>query len=284
MSIGEVNFSYDRTDMRFHVGLKEKLKAELFYTVFDKLFDIVHADTQELKNEAHRVRYQVFCVENQGFEDPAAHPDGLERDEFDDNADHVLLFYKPLGRAIGTVRVIKPREDNWKNSFPLQDLSDSPFLHTKEMVMQSCEFSRFCISRELRQDAKNHMRRLSNIFEFNADEPFSFYEKPLVKTVLSAAPLGLVRGGFELTMKNKALNVFGCMENRHITGLRNAGMIMNPIDNEIDFHGKRIPFHGNILEIYDHTIVQQHALWKMLSKKGKNHCRALEIYKESHEE
>ena len=49
---------------------------------YESYFDIVRADTPALLDEAYRLRYQVYCVENP-FENPAEHSDGRERDADD---------------------------------------------------------------------------------------------------------------------------------------------------------------------------------------------------------
>ena len=58
------------------------------------------ADTPELISEVFRLRYQVYCVEK-GYE-PGYN--GMESDEFDHDARHVLLIHRASGEPLGTVR------------------------------------------------------------------------------------------------------------------------------------------------------------------------------------
>ena len=58
----------------FSPALVAKIRSGLLYNLYYKLFDVVLADTDELREQALRLRYQVFCLEHDGFEDPAAHP------------------------------------------------------------------------------------------------------------------------------------------------------------------------------------------------------------------
>lgn len=278
MGVSDVAFSHGSYETKFNLGLLPKARSELFFNVFYKLFDVVHADTPALKEEAHRIRYQVFCVENQGFEDPQAHPDGLEKDAYDKNAEQAVLFYKPTGKAIGTVRVILPNQDDWSNSFPLQNLCDSPYLHDELYVKNSCESSRLCISQELREEVKRDVRALGDLLNFDRNKLFSMHEKQLLNIALAAAPWALVRGTFELAMKNNILNVFGVMEPRHLGRLEKAGLIHVPIAQEIEYHGIRRPFVCNVLDVHDHTITHNHDIWNILSVKGENHRRALEVH------
>jgi N-acyl amino acid synthase of PEP-CTERM/exosortase system len=280
MAFGDVVFQYNQDEVRFYLGVAEKLKAELFYNVFYKLFDVVHADTQALKDEAHRIRYQVFCLENEGYEDPAEHPDGLEKDKYDHNSNHALLIFKPTGHAIGTVRIIGHNPDNWRQSFPLQEVSDSEYLQSEHFVKSACELSRLCISTELRRDVVRHIHNLKNVFSFNSKEQFNIYEKPLINIAMKAASLGLIRGAYEMVMNNNCLNIVTVTESKHLQRYQHAGLLYNVIGSEIDYHGKRVPIHTNILDVKEHGIVNNHDIWRIVTNKGENHRRALDIFEE----
>lgn len=57
-----------------------------------------------------RLRYEVYCRET-GFEPPEQHPDGVERDVFDEHAEHFLVGHEgrpPETRWVGTMRLILP--------------------------------------------------------------------------------------------------------------------------------------------------------------------------------
>src|SRR5258707_11985733 len=116
---------------------------------FSLHFETVTADTPDLVPLAHRVRYQVYCVENR-FENPADHSDELERDEFDSHAVHSLLVDRQTGDALGTVRLVLPLSDAPHNSFAIQRLSDHPLLKgSRQLPLHTAaEVSRFSLSRE----------------------------------------------------------------------------------------------------------------------------------------
>src|ERR1700684_376337 len=63
---------------------------------------VLVVDTPELLSEVFRLRYQVYCVEK-GYE-PGY--DGMESDEFDSDARHVLLIHRASGEPVGTVRIV----------------------------------------------------------------------------------------------------------------------------------------------------------------------------------
>lgn len=66
-------------------------------------FDVVVANTADLRDATFALRHEVYCREF-GFEPVRA--DGLERDSYDDRAHHYLLAHVPTGTWAGCVRVV----------------------------------------------------------------------------------------------------------------------------------------------------------------------------------
>jgi N-acyl-L-homoserine lactone synthetase len=66
-------------------------------------FEVVVADTPDLRDVTFALRHEVYCREF-GFEPVCA--DGLERDTYDDRAHHYLLVHVPTGAWAGCVRVV----------------------------------------------------------------------------------------------------------------------------------------------------------------------------------
>lgn len=56
--------------------------------------------------ESYRLRYRTYCLERR-YMDPAACPDGLERDEYDAQSVHVGLISRS-GELVGTFRLVTP--------------------------------------------------------------------------------------------------------------------------------------------------------------------------------
>src|SRR5580698_10550313 len=74
----------------------------------DLYFENRLADTAELVELAHQVRYQVYVLERKFFDSADHHASGLEVDEYDSHSIHGILFHRPTGEAMGTVRLIRP--------------------------------------------------------------------------------------------------------------------------------------------------------------------------------
>src|SRR6185436_17219869 len=100
-----------------------KLDQKAFYNAYWRTFGVVPATTDELRAQVFRLRHEVYCAENRFF-DPLRYPDGLERDAFDDYALHWLLMHRQSGEAVGTLRLLLPREDRPLVSFELQRSCD----------------------------------------------------------------------------------------------------------------------------------------------------------------
>ncbi|MDD1617696.1 MAG: hypothetical protein CG439_2784 [Methylococcaceae bacterium NSP1-2] len=59
---------------------------------FNNYFEMIPANTDELKQEVYKLRYQVYCLER-NFLEPDAN--GVEHDEYDHHSSHYLIrIYK----------------------------------------------------------------------------------------------------------------------------------------------------------------------------------------------
>lgn len=260
-------------DKKQEMDLNRDIRASVITNLFYKIFEVVYCDTPALKEKAHRLRYKVFCEEHDGYEDPNAFPDQQEKDAYDEHADQAMLIYKATGEAFGTVRIIKAKKDDWQNSFPLQNVCESDQLRNELFVKNACEFSRLCISKEMRLKVKEDLKSLTNTF----NNTFTFYERPLLTVALSLAPLALCHAGFEMAMRNGCLNMFGIMEPRVINRFKRSGLVLTPMGEAIEYHGTRQPFICNVLEILEQSIANSFEAWTILTHNGQTHRNAINM-------
>jgi N-acyl amino acid synthase of PEP-CTERM/exosortase system len=75
--------------------------------MFDNRFETVLADTPAARQIHHRIRFLVYCLE-MGYENVAAHPDGLERDDWDDRSVHFLVRRRDNHEWIAAMRLVMP--------------------------------------------------------------------------------------------------------------------------------------------------------------------------------
>src|SRR5438045_112906 len=123
-----------------------------FLSCYREHFEVVRASTPSLLDQAYRLRYQVYCVEN-AYEKPDEHEDGRERDVYDERSGHVLLVQKRSGAVAGTIRVILPGPDTQGLELPINGVIDS---HQQKLLgrlphASTAEISRFAISKQFRR-------------------------------------------------------------------------------------------------------------------------------------
>jgi len=83
-------------------------------------FQKIEQDDPRFKNVL-ALRYKVYC-EERGFEKPEDHPDGLERDEYDEYSVHFAAIEKGTQEVVGTIRgIFGSKADAGKNfKFPVE--------------------------------------------------------------------------------------------------------------------------------------------------------------------
>src|SRR5688572_9583469 len=90
--------------------------------LYDRHFTGVPADTPELLDAAHALRYRVYCVVHESA-DPALQRGERGRDRYGEHAVHSVLIARSSGNVVGCVRLIIPHGD--APSLPLWDLLGS---------------------------------------------------------------------------------------------------------------------------------------------------------------
>lgn len=237
-------------------GEKDSLRL---VEIYHRSFEIVLADTNELRREAYRLRYQVYCVEN-AFEDPAENPDGLETDEYDANAAHALLIHRPSGHVAGTVRLILPSSLAPERSFPLQNLCNDPILDNPDLlpIHQTAEVSRFCISKEMRR------RQM---------DKFLPSDRPSVppgerRRVIPNMMLGLIEALVLMSAQNGIRYWCAGMEPQLLRLLSRIGIYFEPIGPMIDHHGLRQPCYKKLDLLLTRVHTEKPDVWEVLTNDG----------------
>ena len=101
--------------MGYAVETARSLQGEgRFSELFVKIFGIEVADTEQLRRDAFRLRYRVYCEERK-FERREDFPDRLESDRFDDGAVHAIVRHRETGIVVGAVRLARGRRSPWRD-------------------------------------------------------------------------------------------------------------------------------------------------------------------------
>lgn len=207
-------------------------------TSFKEYFEIVPALTDELRNEAYRIRHQVYCEELK-FEQ--IQPEGRESDEYDFYSLHILIRSTRTNEFIGCTRIIRPRHGN--SYFPLPfEKACSAVLNRAIIDPQKlsrptiAEVSRLAVieSFRRRKDDKNSVTGLS-------DKDFGANMQSQLQPRFPYIPLGLYLGTTELARLNGIDTLFVLTEERLAKHLNKLGFGLRFIGEPINHRGIRIP-------------------------------------------
>jgi N-acyl-L-homoserine lactone synthetase len=198
-------------------------------------YSVVVADTSDLIEEVFRLRYQVYCIEK-GYE-PGR--DGMERDEYDDRARHVLLVHRPSGQFIGTVRVIPSFLTGGVNGLPMIAACGRGVLQGLP-TWTTGEISRFAVSKR---------RRLSC-------------------RAGSTIRLGLMQGTLRLSRELGLTHWCAIMEPALLRLLQMNGIYFSPRGPVVEYHGLRQPASLDINTVVDRTRVERRDGWNYVTAGG----------------
>jgi len=212
---------------------------------YREYFEVVRAETPALLDEAYRLRYQVYCVEN-SYENRAQQADGRETDVYDSRSVHALLVHKRTGATAGTVRVILPGAD--AEAFPLPiNVVTGP--HQGQLLRQLphtqlAEISRFAVSKEFRRHCTEaEDRRMLRYITF-----------------------GLIRGALELCREHDIEYICAVMERALIRLLARVGLVFEHIGDLVEYHGARQPCVARIGQLVDGLQANRTLLWRYTSQ------------------
>jgi len=241
------------------------MKNDNIITPFNEYFEMVPALTDELKNEAFKLRYQVYCIET-GFEKTSEHPGEIETDDFDDNSVHFLIKHRKSGRFAATTRLILPDKNNLNNLFPIELFStiDNPEEMEGKQRCYLAEASRFCVSKEFKKrkgDSKASLTGISADWEKQmAEEERKTY--PHLSIALYAC---LIRMSYE----NDVKYWYAVMEPALIRFFTTLGIYFIGIGPVADYHGMRRPCVIKVSDLLAGVYEKNPAIWAMMSSEGR---------------
>lgn len=114
----------------------------VFWLLYKKLFDdfqfYIASDPKEIR-EIFRLRYKVYC-EEYAYIDKSKHPDGLEKDEYDDYSEHLIIRDKEH-QVAATVRIIMgspigfPIEKNFTISLDTKKINRDRMVEISRLIV-----------------------------------------------------------------------------------------------------------------------------------------------------
>lgn len=242
------------------------------YDAYQKYFEIVIAETPELKDIVYQVRYQVLCEEQRipGF-DGDDYPDHLEKDDFDDRSIHALLKHKSSGKFIGTVRLVLADVYAPEKPFPVESYADLNLEYLKEKNiprLYTAEISRALVVKEFQRRKGDLLYQETEEKKANGQPPIALNQHR-ERRVSANISLILMAAVVQMSVKHGAENWLSFINPSLNRLLGKSGMDFVPIGPLIECHGLRQPFFARMADILDRTYNEYQDVWEILTDHGK---------------
>jgi N-acyl amino acid synthase of PEP-CTERM/exosortase system len=239
-------------------------------STFNHYFELVHADTDELRARVFQLRYQVYVLET-GFEAEADCRRGfdvggetilLEEDEFDARSDHYLLRHRRTGIHAATTRLILPDHDA-DATYPIE-------LHCKldERVNDPSirrhlgEISRFAVSKSF----KRRLGEAGSIAGVASDVDVYFGEDE--RRVLPHISLGLFAAVIRMMHAHEVSHCYAVMEPALLRLLSRFGMVFRRIGPDVEYHGLRVPCITTVYDTLPNVKRLAPPVWELMTDRG----------------
>ncbi len=230
----------------------------------------IHLDSESgVVDEAARLRYQVYCIEN-NFEDASRCADGREVDEYDTRSVHSIVRHKELGITAASVRLVLSIPDDPEALFPIErncatSLQASPF-HLRGIPRSSiAEISRFAVS-------KHFKRRLgeANHPAGVGPDPEQYVKPDLCKRrVIPHIILGLFAAIVKMSVEQGVTHWYAVMDVSLLRLLTRFGIHFRPLGEQVNYHGLRQPCYGSVDQVLAGIWVKRPDIWRLITDDGR---------------
>jgi N-acyl amino acid synthase of PEP-CTERM/exosortase system len=231
---------------------------------FYEYFEILQADSESLREQAYRLRYEVLCLEKNlpGFDQ---NPENLESDKYDRFSIQSVMRYRATGEVVGTVRLILHDPDDLRYQFPLE-INTGRYFDKKSVDpstlprKNTAEISRLLLSRKFRsRSGESHYPHGG----LGADK---FHAPELRRTPQPF--LGLVAAIIRMTAMNSITHWYAGMEPTLNSSLKRFGLDLMPIGPVCSYHGMRQPYLGIVDDVLTSAYFKDRSVWEFLTEEG----------------
>lgn len=241
------------------------------YDAYQKYFEIVLAETPELKEIAYQIRYHVLCQEQRipGF-DQSSYPEKLEKDDFDDRAMHALLKHRSSGNYIGTIRIVLPDPTAPDKPFPVESYThlDTEYLKNQNVSrLETAEISRALVIKEFQRRKGDMLYQEANEGETSDENKNPSKQKD--RRVTANISLILMAAVVQMSVKSNAENWLSFINPALNRLLSHSGMEFTPIGPLVDCHGIRRPYFAKMTDVLNKTYNEYQDVWEILTDQGK---------------
>ena len=197
------------------------------------------ATNQALKEEAFKIRHNVYC-EELAFED--VKEGGQEKDEFDEQSIFSLIKHKPSSTYTSCVRVVRIEKE--EQCLPIEkfciDAITNQKLHPSQFKRSEiCEISRLAVKADFR-------RRKTD--QFKGSGTGVIQESSYSEVELRCFPfiaIGLYMAAATMAIDTGIKHVYVMMEPRLARSMKFVGIKFQELGEPIDYHGLRAPYYIN---------------------------------------
>lgn len=237
-----------------------KTEARSLLEVYRQTFDVMRADGPELVMAAHRLRYEVFCVENRIFaiED---NPGEWERDEFDGHSVQALLRHKASGLIAGTVRLVLPIPGSSVGHLPIFKVCPE-LLRRPDIapIEATAELGRFAISKRFR-------RRAGDGLYGQAYDPEELQGD--MRRVIPHMSLGLISAALQIGKEHGIEHCCVVMEPSLQRLLTRFGIHFTAYGPPISYYGLRQPCYAEVTQLIASVEMERPDVWQVLTDDGR---------------
>jgi N-acyl amino acid synthase of PEP-CTERM/exosortase system len=253
----------------------QNFQQQAFYNSYWARFDVIEAKTEEQRDMAYQLRYDVFVREN-NFVDPDKFTLQREMDEFDKHAVHHLMFDRESRKAIGTVRVLLPQAEHPLTSFELQKYTDHPILQIENRAMGFAEISRLCMSRDFRRRPRDGSI-LPSYHEQEVSDSSLSSKIPFFRRLIPYAPLGLMMAAYKTILEARILDVVTTADPSQFRSLKRLGLSYRVLGPRLQMMGTQQPFIFNLKSAFDVIAIENPESWEVITNRGVLHQMANEL-------
>jgi N-acyl amino acid synthase of PEP-CTERM/exosortase system len=226
--------------------------------IYDSFFRVVPADTNELREQSFRLRYQVYCVENP-FEPVAENPGERETDQYDAQSVHSLLLHHPTGAVVGTTRLILPGVNGHAHPLPVHTLCSpdllARFAH-RIPAGGTAELSRFAVAKEFRRRVEDRDTIAGGLSISDGRQP---------RRAIPHISLGLMQSALAMSTRHRITHICAVMEPSLLRMLRHLGIHFENLGPLVEFHGRRQPCFCDIEQLLARTWEERPDVWEVLT-------------------
>ncbi len=221
------------------VSAKASREAHSIADHFTQFLQPYVAVSQALKEEAFKIRHNVYC-EELAFEE--VRDNGQETDEFDQQSLFSLIKHKPSGTFTSCVRLVTsngpdellPIEKYCMGSITNEDLSPKRFNRA-----EIAEISRLAVKSDFRR---------RKVDKYKGSSTGVISEISYSETELRCFPfiaIGLYMAAATMGMNTGIRHVYVMMEPRLAHSMKFIGIHFLQLGAPVDYHGVRAPYYIN---------------------------------------